>query len=333
MSRLVRELSIKTNKKIQLDMAGENTEVDKTIIERLSDPLTHIIRNSVDHGIEAPSERIRARKPEQGTIRLSADQRGGRIVIEISDDGAGINPERVLKKARERQLVAADAVLSDDEINNLIFLPGFSTAEAVSDISGRGVGMDVVRRNIQELGGRISLKSQFGKGMIIQLALPLTLAVMDGMIVEVGTETYVMPMSSIVECIRPGQADVRTLLGTRGALQLRGTIVPLVYLAELLEVAPSNRESTESTVIIIETSEGTRLGLVVDQLCNHQQVVIKSIEENYHSVPGIAAATILGNGRVAFILDAEKLVELANCPAPHAGSSGRGEVVPLAKAS
>ncbi len=333
MSRLVRELSIKTNKKIQLDMVGEHTEVDKTIIERLSDPLTHIIRNSVDHGIEAPSDRLRVRKPEQGTIRLSADQRGGRIVIEISDDGAGINPERVLKKARERQLVAPDAVLSEDEINNLIFLPGFSTAEAVSDISGRGVGMDVVRRNIQELGGRISLKSQFGKGMTIQLALPLTLAVMDGMIVEVASETYVMPMSSIVECIRPGQADVRTLLGTRGALQLRGTIVPLVYLGELLEVASSTRESTESTVIIIETSEGARIGLVVDQLCNHQQVVIKSIEENYHSVPGIAAATILGNGRVAFILDAEKLVELANCPPPQAGSPGRGEVVPLARAS
>ena len=214
MPRLVRELAPKTAKKVQLEMAGENTEVDRSIIERLGDPLTHIIRNSVDHGIESPADRAAAGKPEEGTIRLSAEHRGGRIVIEITDDGAGINSERVLQKARENGLVAADAVLSDDEINNLIFLPGFSTAEKISDISGRGVGMDVVRRNIQDVGGRISLKSDRGRGMTIQLALPLTLAVMDGMVIRVGRETYVMPMSAIVECLRPPASDIHALIGT-----------------------------------------------------------------------------------------------------------------------
>jgi two-component system, chemotaxis family, sensor kinase CheA len=310
MTRLVRELATKTAKKVQLEMQGENTEVDKTVIERLSDPITHIIRNSIDHGIESPAVRLAAGKKEAGTIRLSAEQRGGRIVIEITDDGAGINSERVLKKAREKGLVAADAVLNADEINNLIFLPGFSTAEVVSDLSGRGVGMDVVRRNIQDLGGRITLKSEPGRGMSIELALPLTLAVMDGMIVRVAQETYVMPISAIVECIRPAATDIRPLVGTCGALQIRGSIVPLVYLGDVFDVPGFVQEPVECTVIVIEGSDRARLGLVVDELLGHQQVVIKSIEENYGSVPGIAAATILGNGRVAFIVDIEKLPEL-----------------------
>ncbi len=310
MTRLVRELATKTAKKVQLEMQGENTEVDKTVIERLSDPITHIIRNSIDHGIESPAVRLAAGKKEAGTIRLSAEQRGGRIVIEITDDGAGINSERVLTKAREKGLVAADAVLNADEINNLIFLPGFSTAEVVSDLSGRGVGMDVVRRNIQDLGGRITLKSEPGRGMSIELALPLTLAVMDGMIVRVAQETYVMPISAIVECIRPASTDIRPLVGTCGALQIRGSIVPLVYLGDVFDVPGFVQEPVECTVIVIEGSDRARLGLVVDELLGHQQVVIKSIEENYGSVPGIAAATILGNGRVAFIVDIEKLPEL-----------------------
>lgn len=310
MPRLVRELSSKTGKNITLEMRGETTEVDKTIIERLSDPLTHIIRNSADHGIETPDVRVAAGKPEEGTIVLSAEHRGGRIVIEIKDDGAGINTERVLKKARERGLVSADAVLTEDEINNLIFMPGFSTAETVSDISGRGVGMDVVRRNIQDLGGRINLKSERGKGMVIQLTLPLTLAVMDGMVVRVGQETYVLPMAAIVECLRPGQSEVHNLLGTHGTLHLRGEIVPMVHLGDALGV-PSLLNSGDGVVIIIEAGEGIKLGLAVDDLLGHQQVVIKSIEENYGTVPGIAAATILGNGRVAFILDSEKIYDLA----------------------
>jgi two-component system, chemotaxis family, sensor kinase CheA len=314
MSRLVRELAVKTGKRARLETFGETTEVDKTVIERLSDPLTHIIRNAMDHGIETPERRRGAGKPDEGTITLLADQRSSRIVIEISDDGAGIDPERVVKKARDNGLIPLEGHLSEEEINNLIFLPGFSTASGVSEISGRGVGMDVVRRNVQELGGRISLKSTFGKGMTIQLALPLTLAVMDGMIVKVASETYVMPISSIVECIRPSASEFHALLGTRGTLRLRGAVVPIVYLAELLELAPAQELTDESTVIIIETSEGVRLGIVVDQLCGHQQVVIKSIEENYAAVPGIAGATILGDGHVAFILDAERLGDFAKSP-------------------
>jgi len=310
MPRLVRELSTKTAKKVRLEMVGETTEVDRSIIERLGDPLTHIIRNSVDHGIESPADRLAAGKSEEGTIRLSAEHRGGRIVIEVKDDGAGINSERVLKKAREKGLVGAEATLSEDEIGNLIMLPGFSTAEAVSDISGRGVGMDVVRNNIQDIGGRISLKSERGRGMTIQLALPLTLAVMDGMVIKTGQQTYVMPLSSIVECLRPARSDVSNLIGTRGMLQLRGEFVPLVHLGDLLEIS-STGDSGDSVVIITDAGEGSRFGLVVDELCGHQQVVIKSIEESYGSVPGIAAATILGNGRVAFILDVEKLSDLA----------------------
>jgi len=311
MPRLVRELSSKTGKKVRLEMVGETTEVDRSIIERLGDPLTHIIRNSVDHGIEQPTDRLSAGKGEEGTIRLSAEHRGGRIVIEVSDDGAGINSDRVLKKAREKGLVSADAVLSEDEISNLIMLPGFSTAETVSDISGRGVGMDVVRSNIQDIGGRISLKSERGRGMTIQLALPLTLAVMDGMVIKCGQQTYVMPLSSIVECLRPQRSEISNLIGTRGMLKLRGEFVQVVYLGELLDITAGAEESSESVVIITDAGDGVRFGLVVDELLGHQQVVIKSIEESYGSVPGIAAATILGNGRVAFILDVEKLNDLA----------------------
>jgi two-component system chemotaxis sensor kinase CheA len=310
MPRLVRELSTKTGKKVRLEMSGETTEVDRSIIERLSDPLTHIIRNSVDHGIEAPADRLAAGKAEEGTIRLAAEHRGGRIVIEIVDDGGGINTERVLKKAREKGLVNPNATLTEDEIGNLIMLPGFSTAETISDISGRGVGMDVVRSNIQEIGGRISLKSERGRGMTIQLALPLTLAVMDGMVIKVGQQTYVMPLSAIVECLRPAKADINNLIGTRGMLQLRGELVSLAYLGDLLDIGAVANESDESVVIITDTGEGSRFGLVVDELLGHQQVVIKSIEESYGSVPGIAAATILGNGRVAFILDVEKLSDM-----------------------
>ena len=311
MPRLVRELSTKTEKKVRLEMVGETTEVDRSIIERLGDPLTHIIRNSVDHGIESPADRLAAGKNEEGTIRLSAEHRGGRIIISVSDDGAGINSERVLKKAREKGLVSADATLSEDEIANLIMLPGFSTAETVSDISGRGVGMDVVRSNIQDIGGRISVKSDRGRGMTIQFALPLTLAVMDGMVIKCGQQTYVMPLSAIVECLRPARADISNLVGTRGMLQLRGEFVPLVHLGDLLDISSAAGDGGESVVIITDAGEGARFGLVVDELCGHQQVVIKSIEESYGSVPGIAAATILGNGRVAFILDVEKLNDLA----------------------
>src|SRR5262245_2685890 len=311
MPRLVRELSTKTAKRVRLEMSGETTEVDRSIIERLGDPLTHIIRNAVDHGIESPADRLAAGKKEEGTIHLAAEHRGGKIGIESRDDVAGSNSERVLKKARERGLVGPDATLTEEEISNLIMAPGFSTAETISDISGRGVGMDVVRSNIQDIGGRISLKSERGRGMTITLALPLTLAVMEGMVIKVGQETYVMPLSTIVECLRPQRSEISSLVGTRGMLQLRGDLVPIVHLADLLDVSSNSDDSEERVVIITDAGDGTRFGLVVDQLCGHQQVVIKSIEESYGSVPGIAAATILGNGRVAFILDVEKLSDLA----------------------
>jgi two-component system chemotaxis sensor kinase CheA len=328
MPRLVREVAAKTHKKVRLEMVGETTEVDRSIIERLGDPLTHIIRNSVDHGVESPAARIAAGKPEEGVIRLSAEHRGGKIIIQIKDDGAGINSERVLRKAREKGLVRPDASLTEDEIANLIMLPGFSTAETISDISGRGVGMDVVRSNIQEIGGRISVKSTPGKGMVISLALPLTLAVMDGMVIKVGTQTYVMPLSSIVECLRPARSDISNLIGTRGMLQLRGEFVPLVLLSELLDVGTEMKDSGERVVIITDAGEGTHFGLIVDELLGHQQVVIKSIEESYGAVPGIAAATILGNGRVAFILDVEKLSDIA---ANSSVEGGMPQAVPAEK--
>jgi two-component system chemotaxis sensor kinase CheA len=322
MPRLVRELSGRTGKKVRLDMIGENTEVDRSIIERLADPLTHIVRNSMDHGIEMPDARLAAGKPGEGTITLIAEHRGGKIVIEVRDDGTGINPERVLAKARERGLVASDAMLTDDEINNLIFMPGFSTAEAISDISGRGVGMDVVRRNIQDIGGRISLKSERGRGMTLMLALPLTLAVMDGMVIRLGRETFVVPLSAIVECLRPPQGDLHNLVGTHGMLRLRGELLPIVHLGELLHIGSDPAEESGGGVVIVaEADEGVRFGLRVDELLGHQQVVIKSIEESYGAIPGIAAATILGNGRVAFILDTETLFELAAVPGLQAGAS------------
>jgi two-component system, chemotaxis family, sensor kinase CheA len=332
MPRLIRELATKTGKKVRLETVGESTEVDRSIIERLSDPLTHIIRNSVDHGIELPADRLAAGKSEEGTVRLAAEHRGGRIVIEVRDDGAGINPERVLKKAREKGLVGQDATLSEDEITNLVFMPGFSTAETISDISGRGVGMDVVRSNIQDLGGRISLKSERGRGMTIQLALPLTLAVMDGMVIKVGRETYVMPLPTIVECLRPSPGDIQNLMGTRGMLQLRGDLVPLVHLGDLLDVRSNPNDPNDRVVIVTEAGDESRFGLIVDELCGHQQVVVKSIEESYGSVPGIAGATILGNGRVAFILDVEKLSDLAASQTPSFGSpalasAGSAEIV------
>ncbi len=311
MPRLVRELAAKTGKKVRLEMQGENTEVDRSIIERLGDPLTHIIRNSIDHGIETPQTRTAAGKGEEGTVKLIAEHRGGRIVVEVRDDGGGIDPDRVLKKAREKGLVSPDAALSEDEIVNLIFMPGFSTAESISDISGRGVGMDVVRRNIQDVGGRISVKSERGRGMTLQLALPLTLAVMDGMVIRAHAETYVLPMSAIVECLRPSRADIHNLVGGRGLLKLRGNLVPLVHLSDLLDLGTVNADSDERVVIITDAGDGTRFGIIVDELLGHQQVVVKSMEESYGTVPGVAGATILGNGRVALILDVEKLSDLA----------------------
>lgn len=302
MPRLVRDLAGKLNKKINLHISGEGTEVDKTIIEQLSDPLTHMIRNSVDHGVESPEKRLAAGKPETGTIHLSAMHRGGKIVIEISDDGAGINRERVLQKAKEKGVVAPNAVLTNAEIDHLIFAPGFSTAEQVTDVSGRGVGMDVVRRNIESIGGHVLVDNRPGQGATFSISLPLTLAILDGMIVRVATEQYIVPIGNIIETMRPRAGDVKRVAGGADVLNVRGEFVPILYLHELFGIQGAVKDASQALVVLVEA--GTQqLGLVVDELVGQQQVVIKSLEENADPINGISGATILGDGRVSLILD------------------------------
>ena len=307
MPRLVREVAGKLNKQVNLVTHGEQTEVDKTVIEELADPLTHMIRNSIDHGIETPDVRIAAGKPAEGKIVLSAAHVGSNILIHISDDGAGINRERLLKKAIEKGIVTPNANLSDEEIDELIFAPGFSTAAAVTDVSGRGVGMDVVRRNIVGLGGRIQVQSTFGKGTRFTLIIPLTLAVLDGMIVASGSEKYILPLTSIIESFRPDKSQVREITGGGQVASIRGEYVRLVYLCKIFDVPGAVLEPWKGLVVLVETASGNKLGIVVDELIGQQQVVIKSLLDNFTPVPGISGATILGNGRVALILDIEQL--------------------------
>ncbi|MGB0682180.1 MAG: chemotaxis protein CheA [Magnetovibrionaceae bacterium] len=312
--RLVRELSSQTGKKINLVMSGEHTEIDKTVIEQLSDPLTHMIRNSCDHGIELPDEREAAGKSREGTIHLSAEHRGGRIVIEIRDDGKGVDRDRVLKKAIEKGLVPPNAVLSDEDIDNLIFQPGFSTAEKVSNISGRGVGMDVVMRNIQSMGGRVLVRSAPGKGSSFSLSLPLTLAVLDGMILRCGRGSYVLPLAIVSESLRPKEQDIHTVAGESEStvLHLRGDYVPLIFLREVFNLQGAAMNPWEGLVIVAEAEGEGKIGIVVDEILGQQQVVIKSLEDNYGQIDGVAGATILGSGKVALILDAMGLKPIVN---------------------
>lgn len=311
MPRIVRDLGATLGKDVRLVMTGEMTEIDKTVIEQLADPLTHMIRNAVDHGIEAPAEREAAGKPREGTIHLSADQRGGRIVIEIADDGRGLDKDAIRAKAIERGLVDETLSLSDEEIYGLVFRPGFSTAKVVSEVSGRGVGMDVVRRNIQSLGGRIIVDSTKGSGSRFTLALPLTLAVLDGMVVSVGSETYVIPLTSIMESLRPARADIHRLVGRGDLLAIRGEYIPLLYTHRCFGVGGADSDPCTGIVVIVETETAGRMGLVVDELIGQQQVVIKSLETNFGPVDGVSGATILGNGRVALIIDVTRLAPLA----------------------
>ncbi|WP_368933356.1 chemotaxis protein CheA [Brevundimonas naejangsanensis] len=308
MPRLVREAAEATGKKVKLVTSGEDTEVDKTVIERLSDPITHMLRNAIDHGLESPEDRLAAGKPAEGTVRLAALHRSGRIVIEISDDGKGINRPRVKGIAVERGLIAEDAILSDDEIDNLIFLPGFSTATEVSDLSGRGVGMDVVRRSIQSLGGRISISSVPVRGSTFTLSLPLTLAVLDGMVVGAGEQTLVAPLAAIVESLTPNEADIHHVGGVDPVLRFREAFVPLVDVAQVMGFRDDPTALKGGVVMIVETESGQRAALLVDAIHGQRQVVIKSLESNYRHVEGVAAATILGDGRVALILDIDALV-------------------------
>jgi len=322
--RLVREVASELGKEVRLVTSGENTEIDKTVIEQLGDPLTHLIRNALDHGLEDPAEREARGKPRQGTISVSAEQRSGRIVIEVMDDGRGINREAVLAKAQEKGFIPPGAQLTDDEIHNLIFLPGFSTAETVSNISGRGVGMDVVKRNLQALGGRISIDSRKGAGSRFVLSFPLTLAVLDGMVVGVGAETYVLPLAHIIESLRPQPRNVHRVVESGDVLAIRGEYVPLAYLHRIFEVPGAIADPSKGIVVLVETDGSSRIGLVVDELLGQQQVVVKSLEANYDAVPGVAGATILGSGRVALILDVIGLRNLAGAVQQMGQQMGQG---------
>ncbi|NHQ86594.1 chemotaxis protein CheA [Iodobacter sp. HSC-16F04] len=307
--RLVRDLAGKLNKKIELKLIGESTELDKGFIEKLSDPLTHLVRNSLDHGIELPEDRIAKGKSPTGTLTLRAFHQGGNIVIEVADDGAGLNRERILAKARERDIPVSDA-MTDSEVWLLIFEAGFSTAAQVTDVSGRGVGMDVVRRNIQSMGGRIEISSMYGIGSTMSIRLPLTLAILDGMSISVGEEIYLIPLAFIIESLQPRPDEVKTMAGKGRVINVRGEYLPLIALHEIFNVPPKVTQFHEGLVIILE-AEGEKVAMFVDDLLGQHQVVVKNLETNYRKVPGVAGATIMGDGHVAFILDVAQLVHIS----------------------
>ena len=304
--RVVRDLAAKLGKQVELKTVGEGTELDKGLIEKIADPLTHLVRNSLDHGIELPETRTAAGKPAKGTITLRAFHQGGSIVIEVGDDGAGLNREKILAKAKERGMAVHDSI-PDQEVWQLIFEAGFSTAAVVTDVSGRGVGMDVVKRNIQAMGGRVEIDSAPGAGTRMSIRLPLTLAILDGLSVSVGGEMFIVPLTYIVESLQPAAADVKTVSGRGRVVQVRGEYLPLVALHEVFNLRPEVTEVHEGIVVILEV-DGRKTAMFVDTLVGQHQVVIKSLESNYRRVEGVSGATIMGDGRVALILDAEGLV-------------------------
>ncbi|MBA3597346.1 MAG: chemotaxis protein CheW [Methylibium sp.] len=304
--RMLRDLAGKLGKKVELVTHGEATELDKGLVEKITDPLTHLVRNSCDHGIELPAERVANGKPEVGTITLSASHQGGSIVIEVRDDGKGLNRGKLLKKARERGLHAPDS-MTDGEVWSLIFEPGFSTAEVVTDVSGRGVGMDVVKKNISSLGGTVEIDSAEGYGMRVAVRLPLTLAIMDGMSVGVGNEVYILPLSSVVESFQVGQNVVKTIGGSGRVVEVREEFMPVLDLEQLFNVPRVDFDKASGIMVLIE-AEGGRVALLVDELLGQQQVVVKNLEANYRKVDDISGATIMGDGRVALILDVGSLV-------------------------
>ncbi|MDX9706691.1 MAG: chemotaxis protein CheW [Azospira sp.] len=317
--RVVRDLSSKLGKQAELKMSGETTELDKGLIERIADPLTHLIRNSLDHGIEAPEKRIAAGKSPTGTITLKAAHQGGNVVIEVGDDGAGLDRQKILARARERGLPVSEQ-MSDQDVWALIFEAGFSTADVVTDVSGRGVGMDVVRRNIQAMGGRIEIESMTGIGTRMTVRLPLTLAILDGMSVAVGEQTYILPLSYVVESLQPAAGDVRTLSNQGRVIRVRGDFLPVLALHELFRVPDAESDFTRGIMIVLD-ADGAKAALFVDALVGQHQVVIKSLEQNYRRVAGVSGATIMGDGRVAMILDVSALIGAARTAqagaAPH----------------
>jgi two-component system chemotaxis sensor kinase CheA len=322
MSRIVREAAQATGKDVRLVMEGSETEIDKTVLERLADPLTHMIRNAVDHGLETPDVRNAAGKDNQGIVTLIAAHRSGRVVIEIRDDGAGINRQRVRQIAEEKELISTDDILTDTEVDNLLFLPGFSTAKEVSNLSGRGVGMDVVRKSIQSLGGRITIASEPGQGTSLAISLPLTLAVVDGIVVEVAGETLIVPMTSVVETQKVSADDAYPIDSHSWTLRSRGDVVPLIDVGYELGIREERSSPIDKVAIVAGTEDGAQSAIVVDRVEDQRQVVIKSLETNYGEVQGIAAATILGDGRIALILDVERLIEAASGPST-AGNRSR----------
>jgi two-component system chemotaxis sensor kinase CheA len=303
--RLVRDLASKLNKQVELTLMGSSTELDKSLIERIIDPLTHLVRNSLDHGIESPENRMAAGKSAVGNLILSAEHQGGNICIEVTDDGAGLNRERILAKAMSQGMAVSEN-MTDEDVGMLIFAPGFSTAEQVTDVSGRGVGMDVVKRNIQEMGGHVEIKSKQGAGTTIRILLPLTLAILDGMSVKVSGEVFILPLNAVMESLQPRDEDLHPLAGGERVLEVRGEYLPLVELWKVFDVQGAKTEATQGIVVILQ-SAGRRYALLVDQLIGQHQVVVKNLESNYRKVPGISAATILGDGSVALIVDVQAL--------------------------
>ncbi|MBA8330351.1 chemotaxis protein CheA [Citrobacter freundii] len=303
--RLVRDLAGKLGKQVELTQVGSSTELDKSLIERIIDPLTHLVRNSLDNGIELPEKRLESGKSPIGNLTLSAEHQGGNICIEVTDDGAGLNRERILAKAVSQGMPIHEN-MSDDEVGMLIFAPGFSTAEQVTDVSGRGVGMDVVKRNIQEMGGHVEIQSKQGQGTTIRILLPLTLAILDGMSVRVADEVFILPLNAVMESLQPREEDLHPLAGGERVLEVRGEYLPLVELWKVFEVEGAKTEATQGIVVILQ-SAGRRYALLVDQLIGQHQVVVKNLESNYRKVPGISAATILGDGSVALIVDVSAL--------------------------
>lgn len=306
--RLVHELGERLGKEIVLEITGQNTELDKAVLEKLGDPLVHLVRNSIDHGLESVADRLAAGKPAAGTIRLNAEHRGGDVIVEISDDGRGLDADRIIATARAKGLIAADATLDERAAHQLVFLPGFSTASQVSDLSGRGVGMDVVRRHVKELGGDIALESHPGRGTRITLRLPLTLAIIDGQLIRLGAHQVVIPLLSITESVELEPQRTARLANAVDVYRLRDQLIPMLDLAELLALPQT--PATARRIMVVVSVDGAQVGLLVDELMAQQQVVVKSLESNYHRVPGLAGATILGDGQVAFILDVVALIQV-----------------------
>ena len=304
--RLVRDLSKQLNKEVDLVMLGENTELDKTVMEKIGDPLVHLVRNSLDHGLEGVEERTANGKSSNGTITLNAYHHGGNIVIEVKDDGAGLNKERIRSKAIEKGLINEDDPLSDAQIYDLIFQAGFSTADVVSDVSGRGVGMDVVRRNIAELNGSIEVTSKTGEGSVFSIRLPLTLAILDGQLVKVGEEIYIFPLVSIVESIQLEKSMLNNITGNQYVMQLRNDYIPILCLQDVFNTGAEAKDLEGAMLVVVE-GDNEKIGIVVDELLGQQQVVIKSLEQNYEKVDSISGATILGDGTVALIVDVSGL--------------------------